>query len=227
MLLAVGILHPASYGKRVNTDIPSYPKPMIVEKEDFFMQKTNKQAVPVRQGRIAVFGSLKALVAASLLAAMSIVCGKYLAFGVGNVLRFSLENLPIILAGMFFGPAIGATVGAVADIIGCLLVGYTLNPIITLGAAAAGFVGGAVYRLTKRHTHLCHGLCVCLSTVASHICGSVLIKTFGLSAFYDMPFTLLLLWRLANYLIIGAIETALLYFITRSKAVTAALGSTR
>lgn len=189
------------------------------------MQKTKKQVVSARHGHVAVFGTLKVMVAASLLAAMSIVCGKYLAFGVGNVLRFSFENLPIILAGMLFGPVVGATVGAAADIIGCLLVGYTLNPVITVGAAAIGFVGGTAYGLFMHKTRLCQGLCVSISVAAAHICGSVLIKTFGLAVFYDMPFPVLLLWRFVNYLIIGAIEAALLCFVLKNKAVTSALGS--
>lgn len=188
------------------------------------MQKTNKKTAPVRHGHIAVFGTLKVMVAASLLAAMSIVCGKYLAFGVGNVLRFSLENLPIILCGMLFGPIIGATVGAAADIIGCLLVGYILNPIITVGAAAAGFIGGGAYRLLKKHSRLPHGLSVSIAVAAAHLVGSVIIKTFGLAVFYDMPFPVLLLWRFANYLIIGAVEAALLCFILKSRALTSALG---
>ncbi|MBP3583660.1 MAG: folate family ECF transporter S component, partial [Clostridia bacterium] len=70
---------------------------------------------------------LQLAVALSMLAAISIILGKYLAFGIGNVLRFSFENLPIAFAGIAFGPIAGALVGAVADLIGCLLVGYEIN----------------------------------------------------------------------------------------------------
>ena len=83
---------------------------------------------------------LRVTVFSALLAAISIVCGKYLAFNMGDFLRFSFENLPIIFAGMAFGPLIGALVGVVADLVGCLLVGYAINPIITVGAAAIGLI---------------------------------------------------------------------------------------
>ena len=86
---------------------------------------------------------LKILCQLAMLIAISIVAGKYLAIGIGEVLRFSLENLPIIFAGIAFGPIAGILVGVAADLIGCLLVGYTINPIVTIGAAVIGGVSGA------------------------------------------------------------------------------------
>ena len=59
---------------------------------------------------------------------MSIVLGKLLVFNITDSIRISLENLPLLMAGIFFGPFIGAAVGAGADIIGCLIVGYSINP---------------------------------------------------------------------------------------------------
>ena len=76
----------------------------------------------------------------AILAAFSIILGKYLAINVGENFRFSMENLPILLAGLYLGPLAGAIVGAVADLVGCLLVGYAINPIITLGAVSIGFI---------------------------------------------------------------------------------------
>ncbi len=49
-------------------------------------------------------GNLQLLAVSAFLAALSIICGKYLALSLGNVLRFSFENLPIVLAGVAFGP---------------------------------------------------------------------------------------------------------------------------
>ena len=63
----------------------------------------------------------------TMLSAMSIVLGKLLAVNLGEVLRLSFENLPIIFAGLAFGPLAGAAVGLVADTVGCLLVGYAIN----------------------------------------------------------------------------------------------------
>ena len=88
------------------------------------------------QKRIGGKMPLRVSVLMAMLSAISIICGKYLAFGVGNVLRFSFENLPIIFASVALGPIPGMLVGIVADLVGCLMVGYTINPLVTLGAAA-------------------------------------------------------------------------------------------
>ena len=62
--------------------------------------------------------NLKVLAISALFAAFSIILGKFLAFNIGVTLRFSLENLPIILSGFFFGGPVGALTALVADIIG-------------------------------------------------------------------------------------------------------------
>lgn len=196
------------------------PEPYAVEvKEVIFMQKRKTTNGKSRRGSVAIFGTLKVMVAVSLLIAMSIVCGKYLAFGIGNVLRFSFENLPVIISGMLFGPVVGAVTGIAADLIGCIMVGYAINPLITLGAAIIGGVSGTVFMLMKKRTKFGHGVSVALSVAAAHVLGSVLVKTVGLSAFYDMPFIILLLWRLFNYAIVGGIETVLIYYVTKNKSV--------
>ena len=184
------------------------------------MQKTTKS-------KVAIFGTLKVMVAVSLLVAMSIVCGKYLAIGVGNVLRFSFENLPIMLSGIMFGPIVGIAAGVAADLIGCLLVGYAINPLVTLGAAAIGGISGLVFLILRKYTRISLALTVALSVASAHLCGSVLIKTVGLAAFYDMPIIILMLWRLLNYAIVGAAEYVLIYYIAKNKSVESMLARLR
>ncbi|MBQ8528155.1 MAG: folate family ECF transporter S component [Clostridia bacterium] len=168
--------------------------------------------------------TLKLTVALSMLSAISIIAGKYLAISGGEVLRFSLENLPIIFAGVAFGPLAGALVGAVADLVGCLLVGYAINPIVTLGAVVIGTLAGGVWRICKKSS-LSLWLCCALSVGISHLVGSVIIKTFGLSVYYDMSFEVLLLWRLLNYVIIGCLDGAILFGLMRSKLIREEISS--
>ncbi|MBQ9773763.1 MAG: folate family ECF transporter S component [Clostridia bacterium] len=169
-----------------------------------------------RNGKKLLKGGLQRLAVCALLSALSIVCGKYLAINLGPVMRFSFENLPILLAGISMGPVSGALVGLVADLLGCVLVGYTVNPLVTLGAVSIGLIGGLSYRLTGK---LPFAVRVCASVVLAHLTGSVLIKTWGLAAFYDMPFYLLMAWRALNYLIVGSAEFGLLYFILKNRAI--------
>ena len=171
--------------------------------------------------RISLFGSLRVMVMASLLAAISIVCGKYLAIPGGNIMRFSFENLPVLLGGLAFGPFVGACIGAVADLCGSIMVGYDINPIITLGAASIGLVSGLIFRV-GRSLSCTHRLV--LSVTVAHLCGSVLIKTVGLHAFFALPLGELMLWRLVNYVIVGALEYFILYTLLKNRTVRTQLG---
>jgi len=161
-----------------------------------------------------LFGNLKLMACAAILAAMSIVLGKLLAFNLTPVIRISFENLPVILSGIFFGPAVGASVGIIADLLGSLMVGYAINPIITIGAGVIGLCSGTVSSFFQKKNLLS----VILAVSLSHLLGSVLIKTAGLVFFYDMPFGATLLWRLLTYLAIGVAECLIIYLIVKNTA---------
>ena len=166
--------------------------------------------------------TLKLTAALAMLSAISIILGKYLAISGGEVLRFSLENLPIIFAGAAFGPVAGALVGAVADLVGCLMVGYTINPVVTAGAITIGVMSGGVWKICKKFSLPTWASCA-LAVTMSHIAGSVMIKTVGLAAYYDMHIGILMLWRLFNYIIVGGIEGALLFYLMKNKMITEAI----
>ena len=63
---------------------------------------------------------VKAMVTCALLTAISVVLARFLIPTPNEVTRFSLEAVPIFLAGMLFGPLPGALTGFAADFIGCL-----------------------------------------------------------------------------------------------------------
>ena len=94
--------------------------------------------------------STRTLTVLALLIAMSIVFSRVLSISTGFV-RFNLGSLPVLLAGIVFGPGAGFAVGALADMIGGILAGYAINPLITLGAASIGLVGGWLWQ-TLPHT---------------------------------------------------------------------------
>ena len=168
--------------------------------------------------------SPRVLAICAMLAAMSIVCGKFLAISLGDVMRVSFENLPILLSSLMFGPIIGALTAVAADIFGCLLRGYALNPVITVGAAVLAVSSGVIFRLMSK-THMIARLAV--GTVVAHLIGSVVIKTFGLASFYAMPFETLLLWRGLNYLIVGAMDLTVLIIITKNKYVASMINGAK
>ena len=180
-------------------------------------EKQTKKRAP---HSIAVFGNPRALCLAALLAAMSLILGKFLQIPTpfAEFVRISFENLPVILAGLVLGPIAGAMTGAVADLVGCLAYGYSINPIITLGAAAAGLVAGVFGWLLARTPLLCR---ISVSALAAHLVGSVAIKTAGIAAWYlakyDLGYMELTLWRLLNYSIIAVLEILILYLLLRHR----------
>lgn len=154
----------------------------------------------------------------ALMIALSIVLGKYLAINVTVMIRISLENLPIILTAVILGPLSAGIVAMAADILGCVLVGYEINPIVTFGAIIIGVLCGSIFKyfkLVKQTKRLI------LSVLASHFCGSVVIKTLGLAAFYlasyDMGFGTLFFIRLFTYAVTSTIEILIISFLLKNK----------
>ena len=180
-------------------------------------EKQTKKRAP---HSIAVFGNPRALCLAALLAAMSLILGKFLQIPTpfAEFVRISFENLPVILAGLVLGPLAGAMTGAVADLVGCLAYGYSINPLITLGAASVGLAAGFFGFLLARTPLL---LRISFSAIAAHLIGSVGIKTAGIAAWYLAKYNLgymeLTLWRLLNYTIIAVLEIAILYALLRHR----------
>lgn len=152
------------------------------------------------------------LVLCSFFVALSIVCGKFLKIPVGDVMRFSFENLPILFAGLAFGPVEGVMVGVTADLLGCVLYGYEINPLVTLGAAAIGLLAGVGGRVLRRLPTVWR---VAITTATAHLIGSVVIKTFGLAQYYAFPYPVLMGWRLLNYVIVGSAEVVVLCLLLR------------
>ena len=140
---------------------------------------------------------------------------------IGDSIRISFENLPIIFAGIAFGPLSGAATGIVADLIGCLIRGYSINPIITLGAAVVGLLSGIMARLIVRDG--AYSLWqIILAVLPSHIAGSVIIKSLGLYLWYSTPLSVLWL-RVPIYLAITVAESLIITAILRSGAIRTAL----
>lgn len=157
------------------------------------------------------------LVRLALLAALSAVL-KLAQVPVGNdFLRISFENLPILLAGYLFGPVAGGAVGVCADLIGCLLHGYAVNPIITLGAGLVGVMAGLFGRrgVTAKPR-------LWLSVVAAHVVGSLIVKSFGIWLYFATPLPGLAL-RIPTYILTGTAEFILLTLLLKNKALRALL----
>ena len=165
--------------------------------------------------KTALFANLRCLTTAAMLTAISVIigifCKNFLNFGNG-LFRVTFENLPIILSGLLFGPAVGGCVGLATDIVSYLMSPqvFPLNPIVTLGAGSVGLLSGLVarYLIPKRGTPQ-----IIFSALAGHLVGSMIIKPIGLYQFYGV----MVLWRIPLYLLIAPVEIALLYALFRNQ----------
>ncbi len=180
---------------------------MLVRKGDFFMKKQGSK-------KLALFGSVKTMTMAAMLTAMSVVigifCKNFLDFGAG-LFRVTFENLPVILAGIMFGPIVGGIVGAASDIISYLLSNqaYPINLIVTLGAATVGVVSGVFSRFVFRKKGVRR---IIFSASTAHIIGSMIIKTAGLYSYYSYA----ALWRIPLYAVIASLEIAVMCLLYRN-----------
>ena len=148
--------------------------------------------------------NLRALIMTAILAAMSIVLGKFLQIPIGDSFRISLENLPLILASLMFGPVFGGACGIVADLLGCVLRGYAIIPLITVASCIMGIIPGLLTRYVFRDTGT---LYVMVSGFTSHVICSMIIKTIALHMAYGMPYATLFPTRFLIYTVIGLAES--------------------
>ena len=143
---------------------------------------------------------------------MSIVFSRVLSISTGFV-RFNLGSLPVLLAALLFGPGAGFAVGAVADMIGGVLAGYAINPLIALGAGAIGLVAGLAW---QKLPGLRTGLRLQISVLLGHFVGSMVITSLALRIFYGYPWAALAV-RIPNALILAAVNTVLLRILLENR----------
>ena len=160
--------------------------------------------------------SVRTLTMLALLTAMSIIFARVLTVSTG-FLRFNLGALPTHLAAVWFGPAGGFAVGAVADLIGGTLSGYSINPLITLGAGSVGLVSGLLF---QKLSSLRLGLRLQISILAGHLVGSVVINSLVLHIFYGYRWPVLAA-RIPNAIVLSAINTVLVRILLENKALAA------
>ena len=112
-----------------------------------------------------------------------------------------------------YAPYSGFAVGAVADMIGGVLAGYAINPLITLGAGAIGLVAGLAW---QKLPGLRTGLRLQISVLLGHFVGSMVITSLALRIFYGYPWAALAV-RIPNALILAAVNTVLLRILLENR----------
>jgi ECF transporter S component (folate family) len=139
------------------------------------------------------------LVFLSLLTALGIVLTRFLSlrlplFGVEGI-RIGIGSLPMIFAGMVFGPVAGGLVGAVTDV-----VGFWISPMgaymphFTLTAFLTGFIPGFVMIYIFKNVRNFKTLLI--SIAIGQIITSIILVPYFIHILFGVPFKPLLIPRL-------------------------------
>ena len=164
------------------------------------------------------------MTSAAMMTALSVVigifCKNYMNFGVPpGLFRVTFENLPIIMAGIIYGPVIGGIVGVLTDLISYLLSSqaYPPNLIVTLGAAVSGTLAGLVAKFIIKKKGRAQ---IIVAGSLSHLVASMIIKSIGLYQFYGW----LVLFRIPLYLCIAPIEILIICALLKRKSFARVVG---
>lgn len=176
-------------------------------------------------GKRAVVFNTYALTVCALLTALSVILARLLTIIPSEISRFSLEAVPILLAGLLSGPVPGAAVGFAADFIGCLFSPFGYNPIFCLPPILYGLWAGLLrgYVWTKPTVWR-----VALAVFPAALCGSVLWQSAALALVYGGEAKLaFFLTRLASrsiqFAVTGVIDTAAVWLLLRRNALSPVL----
>ena len=153
----------------------------------------------------------RALAISAMLIALQIVLSKFLMVQLGPSLRLSIDSVPIVLAGLWFGPLVGGAVGALADILGTVLfpTAGAYFPPLTAAFVVIGVSAGLLRRLLagERANIARAALLVC----AGELLGSYLVKSVALSWLTGAPVGVLLASRALPVAAVAVVDTVLVY----------------
>lgn len=142
--------------------------------------------------------STQTLVFMSVLVAMTIVLSRMMAIDLGFA-RFTMGSICIIMSGLWFGPAAGAACGLAADILGCLIQGYAVNPLITIGAMVWGVIPALMKPLMLGGSRVRKIVILCVSVLISSILGTLGFTYAGLVLILGYDFWAILPTRLTQF----------------------------
>ncbi len=182
-----------------------------------------KNLKPTQQQKMAT----RTLACCALLTALSVVLARLIVPMPNAFTRFSIEAVPIFLAGLLFGPAAGGLVGFAADFVGCLFSGFGWNPFFSLPPVLYGLFGGLFrHRLSKKFslTMLAVGF------LPPVILGSIVYQSFPLTIYYyydpavagsfQQGLAYFFTTRSIQFAVTAVIDVAILYFLFRMNIFT-------
>ncbi len=156
----------------------------------------------------------RALATLALLAAISVVLARFIIPMPSPTMRFSIEAVPIIIAGFLFGPVPAGLVGFIADLVGCLFSGYGYNPAFAVPPILIGVCAGLMRPLLYKKISYLRVLAAFAPAV---VLGSILWQSYWLAFFYgNKTFGAFLISRAIQFAITSGVNALVVYLLFRS-----------
>ena len=158
-------------------------------------------------------GGVKTLVVLAFLTALSVVLSRLLSVNTHSV-RVGLGNVPIILAGLLYGPFAGALVGFGADLTGALLLSsFGYMPLLGISPLLLGAIPGLLkpVLLRKSVSPARLGAVIAVAQTITSICWT----SYCIFLLYGTPLRELLLIRIPLYAAMAVAETAVIWLMIR------------
>lgn len=155
----------------------------------------------------------RTMVFLALLISMHIVLTRLVVIDVGAY-RISVGSVCTILAGLWFGPIGGGICGFAADILGCLLKGYAINPFITVAGILWGVIPALVRNLYVGNKAK-KTLAFCASITVTSILSTLIFTTMGLVIMLGYNFYVIMPGRIVQWAIMTpmyCVLTVILYY---------------
>ena len=155
------------------------------------------------------------LVTMALLSAIEVVLARFIVPMPNPTMRFSIEAVPIIVAGYLFGPVSGAIVGLVGDAVGCLFSGYGYNPLFAVPPMLIGLCAGLMRPMLYKKVSY---LRILASFLPAVVVGSILWQSYWLSFFYGThSFAWFLGSRSVQFAVTSLVNAAVIFGLFKSR----------
>lgn len=168
----------------------------------------------------AVLKKPKNLAVCAMLAALSVIFARLIIPMPNAFTRFSIEAIPIVIAGILFGPIAGGAVGFVADLVGCLFSGFGYNPLFCIPPILYGVLPGLLRFIVAKKESLPRFGLVYLPPV---IIGSILYQSVTLALVYNSKgsfaasITYFLTTRSIQFAVTFVIDVVLTWLLFRTR----------
>lgn len=161
----------------------------------------------------------RTLVSMAMLAALSVILARLIIPMPAADVRYSIEAVPMVIAGILFGPFAGGLVGLVADTVGCLFSGYGWMPLFAIPPILYGVVPGLLRVMIEREEKPKFWK-ILIMLIIPAVFGSILWQSFPLSLYYGAKsgkgYWLYVVSRIPQFAITAPIDAIIVWLLFKT-----------